>query len=453
MIDFEREASETARSGSILSAQALATFYAALGVLRLTPQMVRLSAAPMITDRRENLSVFSIGSDALVVTDRGRSRIVRQRSVSEIDADGTIIGATTLGNKTIVYLGTAKEITRLDITDGITGSRASIKRPAMGKFAGALEDGSLVFFGDTDSGSFVWTVSPTGGEAVVARFNDHMARIKIPEAKAIKYVARGESRDVIVTAYPAPQALSELAAGWIGNIHSTLAWHWHSILAAGFALYVVDFQRPPAVEAASTGYIETPRLIMSEIKPALAAVKLRRGVDTTKLGFVGYSYGGYTALTLLARTKTFKAIAAEVPLGNLFQLLRVPDELRLMDCAPINGIGYFQEIEDPYSFLRVGGPVHLNRRRMIDYSPSLHLESATTPTLLFAGEFDSYRGSAEQTYMTLLRKGVPAELVMYWGEGHVIKSPGNVRDMVNREIAWFTKYLAPSAVTQASDSR
>ena len=35
----------------------------------------------------------------------------------------------------------------------------------------------------------------------------------------------------------------------------------------------------------------------------------------------------------------------------------------------------------------------------------------------------------EEVFMSLYRQGKRAEFVRYWGEGHVIESPANIRDM------------------------
>jgi dipeptidyl aminopeptidase/acylaminoacyl peptidase len=48
---------------------------------------------------------------------------------------------------------------------------------------------------------------------------------------------------------------------------------------------------------------------------------------------------------------------------------------------------------------------------------------------------------AEAYFMALERRGVPARLVRYWGEQHVLTSPANLRDYWERSVAWFDRYL------------
>ena len=42
--------------------------------------------------------------------------------------------------------------------------------------------------------------------------------------------------------------------------------------------------------------------------------------------------------------------------------------------------------------------------------------------------------------MGLYRQGKRAEFVRYWGEGHVLESPANIRDMWQRIFAWFDSF-------------
>jgi hypothetical protein len=43
----------------------------------------------------------------------------------------------------------------------------------------------------------------------------------------------------------------------------------------------------------------------------------------------------------------------------------------------------------------------------------------------------------EEFFNSLYRQGKRAEFVRYWGEGHVLESPANIRDMWRRIEAWL----------------
>jgi hypothetical protein len=46
----------------------------------------------------------------------------------------------------------------------------------------------------------------------------------------------------------------------------------------------------------------------------------------------------------------------------------------------------------------------------------------------------------EEFFRSLQRQGKRAEFVRYWGEGHVLQSPANIRDAWNRIFAWFDEF-------------
>jgi dipeptidyl aminopeptidase/acylaminoacyl peptidase len=45
-------------------------------------------------------------------------------------------------------------------------------------------------------------------------------------------------------------------------------------------------------------------------------------------------------------------------------------------------------------------------------------------------------------FTALYRQNKPAAFVRYWGEGHGIESPANIRDMWVRVFAWLERWLA-----------
>ena len=47
----------------------------------------------------------------------------------------------------------------------------------------------------------------------------------------------------------------------------------------------------------------------------------------------------------------------------------------------------------------------------------------------------------EQFFMSLYRQNKRAQFLRYWGEGHVLEGPANIRDMWQRIYAWFDELL------------
>ena len=81
-----------------------------------------------------------------------------------------------------------------------------------------------------------------------------------------------------------------------------------------------------------------------------------------------------------------------------------------------------------------------------DYSPLLHLGSVATPALILHGERDEAvpANQAYGLYRALKRRGVPAEMVAYPGEGHIIIAPKHLVDISKRHVEWMDRYLRAS---------
>jgi len=74
------------------------------------------------------------------------------------------------------------------------------------------------------------------------------------------------------------------------------------------------------------------------------------------------------------------------------------------------------------------------------------IKQAKTPTLIIVGDRDE-ECPAPQSFEfchALKTLGVPAQLVVYPNEGHHFENPEHTRDVQQRSLAWFAKYLPAS---------
>src|SRR5690606_21562734 len=101
---------------------------------------------------------------------------------------------------------------------------------------------------------------------------------------------------------------------------------------------------------------------------------------------------------------------------------------------------YYEDRGQPYSLRR---PFWQDQEIWRRNSPLYAMEKATTPLLLLCGEFDASPDDMERVYSILHGRGVPVEYAMYWAEGHIVNSPGNLRDLWLRTEAFFRRYLRP----------
>jgi dipeptidyl aminopeptidase/acylaminoacyl peptidase len=96
--------------------------------------------------------------------------------------------------------------------------------------------------------------------------------------------------------------------------------------------------------------------------------------------------------------------------------------------------------------IRMGNPPWKDLGRYLRNSPIFSVERVQTPLLIIHGDLD-FVGieQGEEFFSALYRQAKRAEFVRYWGEGHIIQQPDNVRDMWSRIFAWFQSNAAVAA--------
>ncbi|MGY1744876.1 S9 family peptidase [Blastococcus sp. SYSU D00695] len=162
--------------------------------------------------------------------------------------------------------------------------------------------------------------------------------------------------------------------------------------------------------------------VLAFLDDALADPGLR--LDAGRVGVTGAGYGGYLAALLLGRTDRFAAAVVEgAPLE--------PHSL-----AGTSDVGW-------YAVEQAFGP---DPARWSERSPLADAGAISTPTLLVYGEED-LRCPAEQgrqLFVALTRRGVPAELLLFPGEGHDLPRSGRPRNRVARLehlLRWWARWL------------
>jgi dipeptidyl aminopeptidase/acylaminoacyl peptidase len=166
-------------------------------------------------------------------------------------------------------------------------------------------------------------------------------------------------------------------------------------------------------------------------------VAVRSGwVDSTRVGAMGLSYGGYMVNWLLGHTDRFRAAVSENSISNLVSVYGTSD------------IGWYffprelaaEPDQDPERYARL--------------SPLSAAGQIRAPLLLLQCEQD-WRCPAEQgeqLYTALKRRGHTVEMVRFPGESHGMLSGGKPRARVSRRrhmLRWFDRYLAAPRGTEA----
>ena len=164
-----------------------------------------------------------------------------------------------------------------------------------------------------------------------------------------------------------------------------------------------------------------------EVEDLLAGVDYSVGkgiADPARLGIGGWSYGGLLTDYVIASDTRFKAAISGAGSGN-----------------QLSTYGADQYIVEYNAEL---GPPWRNPALWLKVSyPFFHADRIRTPTLFLGGakDFNVPVAGGEQMYQALRTLGVPAQLVVYPGEYHVLTRPSFLVDRFRRYLDWMDKYL------------
>jgi dipeptidyl aminopeptidase/acylaminoacyl peptidase len=208
------------------------------------------------------------------------------------------------------------------------------------------------------------------------------------------------------------------------------------LAASGYAVLTPSLPYDDARGEPAVGMAEDLRPI---VDAALAAAPL----DSSRIGLWGHSLGAMNAVAAAAQDRRYRTVIAAsgshdlVSRWGAFPLHRwiVPeDNASFGPPATVEG-----------AQARMSAPPFADPARYLRNSNLFAAGEITVPVLLVHGETDELRPEQSQELFTALyRQGKDAEIVTYWGEGHALASPANIRDYLDRVLAWLGATLPPS---------
>ena len=154
-----------------------------------------------------------------------------------------------------------------------------------------------------------------------------------------------------------------------------------------------------------------------------AAIK-KYPIDRTRLGVTGWSYGGYLTMWTVTQTNRFDAAVAGAGIANWQSY-------------------YGQNLIGQWMIPFFGASVYDDPAVYEKSSPIHFIKNVKTPTLVIVGERDA-ECPASQSYEfwhALKTLGVPTQLIIYSGEGHLFLDPKHQANRLDQTVGWFDKYL------------
>lgn len=149
-------------------------------------------------------------------------------------------------------------------------------------------------------------------------------------------------------------------------------------------------------------------------------------VDATRVGAVGWSYGGTLALLGAARSNSpLKAAVVGAPVVDWVSIFGAP-------VLPTTTRKYFDR--SPWD----------DRAAYDRASPITHAQQIDIPVLFVHGAQDNNVPLAQSTLMhrALKARGTHTDLRIFPGEGHVFNSPAAVRELLAQIVTWMDRHLA-----------
>jgi dipeptidyl aminopeptidase/acylaminoacyl peptidase len=147
-------------------------------------------------------------------------------------------------------------------------------------------------------------------------------------------------------------------------------------------------------------------------------------VDNNRIGILGWSYGGSTAMMAVTQTHRFRAAVAGAGAGDWQSY-------------------YGQNAIDKWMVPYFGASVYDDPKAYRRCSALTYIKNASTPTLVLVGERDGEAPPAQsiQFWHALKELRVPTKLVIYADEGHSFYKQEDRIDVTLRTLQWFDNYM------------
>ncbi|MBW1655977.1 S9 family peptidase [Flavobacterium quisquiliarum] len=173
--------------------------------------------------------------------------------------------------------------------------------------------------------------------------------------------------------------------------------------------------------------------VTNSVLAAVDAVVKEGNVDSTKIGIIGHSFGGYEVDLIITQTNRFATAVSGAPWTDLVSAY--------LYVGPMFQRPDFFRAEDHQ--LRIGKSLYEDTQSYLKNSPVLLASSVNTPLLGWAGAEDRHVNTLHsmEFYLALRRLNKEHTLLIYPNEEHQLVKNENAIDLNMRIMQWFNYYL------------
>jgi dipeptidyl aminopeptidase/acylaminoacyl peptidase len=166
---------------------------------------------------------------------------------------------------------------------------------------------------------------------------------------------------------------------------------------------------------------------LRDILAGIDTIEKKLPVDDKRLGLTGWSYGGFMSMFIPTQTTRFRAVVAGAGISNWQSY-------------------YGQNLIDQWMIPFFGASVYDDPQVYAKSSAINFIKQTKSPTLIVVGDRDAECPAPQsfEYWHALRAQGVPTSLVVYPNEGHHFVDPEHQRDVLQRALLWFEKYLPAS---------
>jgi len=166
---------------------------------------------------------------------------------------------------------------------------------------------------------------------------------------------------------------------------------------------------------------------LRDILAGVDTVLARYSVDPNRVGLTGWSYGGFMSMFAPTQTHRFRAVVAGAGISDWLSY-------------------YGENSIDQWMIPYFGASVYDDPQVYAKSSAIDFIKNVTTPTLVVVGDRDGECPAPQsfEFWHALRDLQVPTELVVYPNEGHGFVDPDHRRDVMQRAVEWFARYMPPA---------